>query len=180
MRKILFILVAVMSLSAQAQTTGGSAAAGHTVPPATMRFGYLSYDSVLHAMPEYAAAMEQLTTLRAKYDAEAKRGEEEFNSKYEAFLEGQRDFPPTILQKRQSELQEMMERNIAFRDESRRLLKSAERDILAPLHARLAAILKTVGEERGYSFIINTDNNACPFINTAQGEDIEPLVRARF
>lgn len=177
MRKVLFLFVIFLSLSACAQTAGGTDAASHS---AALRFGYLSYDSLLHAMPEYAAAAAQLSTLRAKYEAEAKLGEEEFNSKYEAFLEGQRDFPPTILQKRQSELQEMMDKNIAFRDESRRLLKSAESDIFAPLRARLTAILKEIGEERGYSFIINTDSNACPFINAAQGENIEPLVRARF
>ena len=46
--------------------------------------------------------------------------EDEFNRKYEDFLEGQRDFPQTILQKRQLELQQLMEKNIEFRTSSSR------------------------------------------------------------
>lgn len=145
----------------------------------SLTFGYISYDSVLHAMPAYATAMRQLDNLKAKYEAEAKRVESDFNKKYEEFLEGQRDFPQTILQKRQSELQELLDRNILFREESRRLLAEAERDLLAPLHARIGSLLRVIGEERGYAFIVNTDNNACPFINPSQGDNIGSIVVER-
>jgi outer membrane protein len=33
-----------------------------------------------------------------------------------------------------------------------------------------------VGAERGYAFIINTDQNACPFISPQQGEDVTQAV----
>lgn len=145
----------------------------------SLTFGYISYDSVLRAMPAYATAMRQLDNLKAKYEAEAKRVESDFNKKYEEFLEGQRDFPQTILQKRQSELQELLDRNILFREESRRLLAEAERDLLAPLHARIGSLLRVIGEERGYAFIVNTDNNACPFINPSQGDNIGSIVVER-
>lgn len=183
MRKFLLTLAFIVSLSVCGQNTAtqqveplSAAAVRH---PQTPLFGHLSYDSVLHSMPEYAAAMRQMKNLKAKYDEEAARVEKDFNKKYEEFLEGQRDFPPTILQKRQSELQDLLDKNIAFKEESNRLLKSAEKTILAPLHARLTATLKAVGEERGYAFIINTDNNACPFVNPARGEDITQTVMDR-
>lgn len=149
------------------------------VTPVKPTFGYLSYDSVLHAMPDYAVAVAQMDRLKAKYAAEAERVEKEFNTKYEEFLEGQRDFPQTILLKRQTELQELLDKNILFKEESKRLLKAAEKDIFAPLHARLSAELRAIGTARGYSFIINTDNNACPFVNPSQGEDIGRLVLER-
>ena len=35
-----------------------------------------------------------------------------------------------------------------------------------------------LGQERGYAFILNTDQNAVPFINPALGEDItEEVIR---
>lgn len=138
----------------------------------------LSYDSVLHAMPDYASAQQQLDQLRQQYDAEAKRVEADFNAKYEDFLEGQRDFPPTILQKRQTELQELMEKNILFRDESRRLLKAAERDVMQPLHDKLAAALRRLARERGYALVLNTDGGACPYADPAQCDNITAEVTA--
>ncbi len=72
----------------------------------------------------------------AKYDEETKRVETEFNSKYEEFLDGQRSYAKTILEKRQAELRELMEKNIAFKAEAARLLKQAEDDAYAPLKGK--------------------------------------------
>lgn len=146
-------------------------------PSVPFKFGYFSYNDALKSMPEYAVAMRNMAELKSKYDSEAKRVEKEFNEKYELFLEGQRDFPATILKKRQSELQELLDKNIAFKEESRRLLEAAEKDVFAPLHDRMAATLKAIGERKGYAFIINTDNRACPFASQSQGEDINQLVK---
>ena len=48
-------------------------------------------------MPDYAVAQQKLSDLRAQYNAELQRVEQDFNTKYEEFLEGQREFPETIL-----------------------------------------------------------------------------------
>ena len=139
-------------------------------------FGYLSYDQVLKSMPEYVITQKKMADLTAQYEAETKRVEDEFNTKYEQFLEGQRDFPPTILQKRQSELEELMEKNIAFKEESRQLLATAEKEAMAPLHEKLAAAIQLVGTSRGLAFILNTDQNAVPFINPSMGIDVTEAV----
>ena len=41
------------------------------IASAQIQFGYLSYQQVLKEMPEYAQAMQELQTLKAKYDEEA-------------------------------------------------------------------------------------------------------------
>lgn len=91
-------------------------------------------------------------------------------------LDGQRDFPQTILQKRQMELQELMEKNIAFKKESQRLLVEAREKAMQPLKSRLADALARVGSSRGLAFIINTDQNALPWMNITMGEDVTEAV----
>ena len=142
-----------------------------------LRFGYFSYDAALKAMPDYALVQKHMADLKAQYEAEAKRVEDDFNTKYEQFLEGQRDFPQTILEKRQSELEELMQKNIAFKQESRRLLAVSEEEAYAPLHQKLAAAVQQVGMQQGLAFIINTDQNACPFINPELGVDVTEEVK---
>jgi len=167
MRRLLSIVIAwcaVLGVSAQDSTN-------------MFRFGYLSYETALQSMPEYTTVQQELTHLKEQYQAETKRVEDEFNRKYEEFLEGQRDFPQIILQKRQTELQELMEKNIAFKEKSLAELAKAEKDMMAPLKIRLIEILGKIGRERGYAFIIDTDAKALPFINPDMGEDINQLVR---
>lgn len=166
MKQLLAIIFSVVSLCASAQSETS----------ATVRFGYISYREVLQAMPDYATASAQIGKLKSQYEEEARRVEDEFNKKYEDFLDSQADMPKTILQKRQSELQELLNRNVEFKAESRRLLAQAEKEAYAPLHAKLQQALKVVGEHDGYAFIINVDDNACPFINPKLGTDVTSVV----
>ena len=136
-------------------------------------YGYFSYDNVLHSMEAYADAMQQIEQLKSQYDAETKRVEDEFNAKFEDFLDDRRDLDDVILHKRQAELQDLMEKNIAFKKEAGRLLRSAENDAIAPLRESIDQALQALGQERGYHFIINTDAHALPYINEATGDDIE-------
>ena len=167
-RKVtLIVAMALVSLASHAQSEG-------------VKFGYLSYDAVLKSMPAYLEVQNSMEGLRAQYEAEQKRAEDEFNKKYEEFLEGQKDFPPTILQKRQNELQELLDRNIAFKKESQRLLAEAQQQAEAPLRSRMASALARVGSSQGLSFILNTDVNAVPWINITQGVDVTEAVKKTF
>lgn len=162
MKKLfLLIVLGVLSLTANAQT----------------RFGYFSFDNVLKSMPDYVMAQRSIDNLRQKYDAEMKRAEDEFNSKYEEFLDVQKDLVPAILRKRQAELQEMMQKNINFKNESQRLLKQAEADAFAPVKNKLYNALTKVGQTQGYAFILNTDGDACPYVNPEMGEDATELIK---
>lgn len=162
MKKLfLLIVLGVLSLTANAQT----------------RFGYFSFDNVLKSMPDYIMAQRSIDDLRQKYDAEMKRAEDEFNSKYEEFLDVQKDLVPAILRKRQAELQEMMQKNINFKNESQRLLKQAEADAFALVKNKLYNALTKVGQAQGYAFILNTDGDACPYVNPEMGEDATELIK---
>ena len=141
------------------------------------RFGYLSYEAALQAMPEYAVVQKKMADLRQQFQAETLRVEDEFNRKYEEFLEGQREFPKTILQKRQTELQELMERNIKFKENSQEELSNTEKSLMAPLKIRLIETIGKIGRDRGYAFIVDTDNQALPFINPAMGDDVTQFVQ---
>ena len=161
---IIIALCALLSVNAQESTSA-------------FRFGYLSYNTALQSMPDYTKAQQKIEGLKAQYQAETKRVEDEFNRKYEEFLDGQREFPKTILQKRQTELQELMERNIQFKEKSREELAQIERETLAPLRIRLIELLGKIGRERGYAFIYDTDTNALPFLNPDMGDDLNQIVK---
>ena len=137
--------------------------------PQKLSIGYLSYDSALAAMPDYAIVQAQMKELREAYDTELKRVEDEFNRKYEDFLDGQRDFPRTILLKRQTELQELMKRNINFKQQSLQDLKKAKTEALAPLRKKLDTVIAEVARGKGLALVVNTDSNACPFIDPETG-----------
>lgn len=160
MKRIIIALFALLPMMASAQ----------------VKFASVDYDTVLKQMPEYAKTQQDLAELKAKYDQEATRGEEEFQTKFSDFLQGQKDFPENILVKRQAELQTLMEAGIKFRQEAQDLLSKAEQSLIAGVKEKLNEAIRTVGLEGGYAFIINTDKDGCPFINPMLGENVTERV----
>lgn len=165
MKRFLLVIFACIALTAQAQDN-----------TQVLRFGYLSYEAALKAMPENAAVLMKMDSLRSAFQEELQRVENEFNRKYEDFLEGQKDFPRTILLKRQTELQEMLQKNIQFKQQSIDELKQTETLLMDPLRTRLNAAIATVAREQHLALVINTDANACPFIEPTMGVDVTEAV----
>lgn len=176
MRKTLFLILSLMVLSLQAFAQEEEMTQQSQPTAAQIKIGYFSYEEALCAMPEYSVAQANLKALRSQYDDEMKNGEKEFNEKYEAFLEEQRNMASAIREKRQSELQTMMDRNVAFRKEAMRLMAQAENDAIAPLKEKLSATIRRIAEERAYVMVVNTDSNACPYLNPTMAEDITTLI----
>ena len=164
-KRIIFLLLLVMPLMAVAQQDKA-------------KFGYVSYRQLYLMMPEYTVAQQNMDSLRVKFDAEIARSEKEFQE-FAEFLQGQKDFPANILLKRQKELQDLMEKGIAFRQEVQKLLAEAEAELLSEVGKQLQDALNAVGTEKNYMFILNTDDNAVPFINATFGEDATEWVKQK-
>lgn len=142
------------------------------------KFGYFSYNEAIKSMPEYVQAQNSLEKLKQYYDKEMDRSEQEFTKKFSEFIDGYKSFPENIMLKRQKELQQLMEQSMNFKDEAQKLLTKSEEELMIPVHAKMKEALRTIGIAQNYSYILNTDNNAYPFINTTngQGEDITEAV----
>lgn len=159
MKRLFAILLMVLPMAVMAQ----------------IQFGYLSYKQVMQQMPEYAKAQQDLDLLKQKYEQEALRGEEDFQRKFVEFLQGQKDFPQTIMQKRQAELQHLMDNGVNFRMQVVKLLEQAEKDLMAEVEKKLNHVILEIGIEQGYGFILNTDGHSCPYVNPVVGVDVTKL-----
>ena len=139
----------------------------------------LRYDSILQSMPEYAAMKIRVKQLREKYEREANYNELNFKRLFTDFMQGQKDFPQNILLKRQRDLQDALEKGLAFRHQADSLVRAAEADMLAPIRLMLDDAIAAVGEERNYQYIINRDSKAMPYVRRSLSEDATPYVLAK-
>lgn len=177
MKKLFTLTLALLlaiGMMAQEAVAITEAAAPDQQP--ALRFGYFSYEAAVKAMPEYAEAMNSLQQLRDTYDAELQRAEQDFSRKFNEFVEGQKNFPENILLKRQKELQQLMEESLKFKTEAQQLLTQSEAELMQPLYNRLNTVIAKVGADKGYAFMLNTDNNTCPFLNPAMADDCNQTI----
>ena len=153
MKRSIFVLLAFISLTAVAQS----------------KFGYVSYKEVVKALPEYAAVEAELDALQAKYEAEIERSDREFNQKYADFIEVQSQFPDNI---RHKELQELMEKSMAFKHEVNSAMREARREMMKPLYDKVDEAVMKVCVDGGYDYILNTDDRAYLAINPKNGHHV--------
>ena len=146
------------------------------VPPAP-QFGYISYQDVLVNMMEYKDAMRKMEELRTRYEIEARYNETNFKRLFAEYLEGQKNFPQSIMLKRQRDLQSEMEKSLAFRADAEKQLAQAEAELLAPVKARLNEAIILVGGKMNLDYIFNIDNNALPFVNPQKVVDVTAFVK---
>lgn len=145
----------------------------------TIKYGTIHYDSLLVSLPQYAQVQQRMEELQKKYEAETTYNEQNFKRLFAEFLQGQKDFPQNILLKRQRDLQEQMEKAIAFRKDADALLRTAEADMMRPLRQMLDELIRNVGLERGYEVIINLDTPSYSFLHPAVAEDAMPYVKEK-
>ena len=162
MRRYILTLLSLVAMGAMAQS----------------KFGYVSYMEMVKALPEYSIVVTHLDELQAKYEAEIARSEREFNQKYSDFIEEQHNFPENIRIKRHKELQELMERSIAFKDEVREAMREARREMMQPLFDKVDEAVMKICVDKGYDYVLNTDNNVYIAINPRNGKDITAKVKA--
>ena len=174
---IFFLALSALAASAQVEEDTLSISTNNYNTGGLLLIGYLSYDAVLQSMALYDSVQAAMATLRAQYEQEMKRVEDEFNKKYETFLEERPQYPRTILLKRQQELQDMLQHNVDFKNASRRELAQAEQQALAPLRIHLNEAIATVARQRGLVVVLNTDSEACPFIEPSVSINVEAEVR---
>jgi outer membrane protein len=168
-------LIAIATLMAFA--TGAMAQEAEPVESAPAPiYGYLSYSKALQAMPEYTVAMDSVQRFQEACQKEMTRVEKDFNMKYEAFLDGQKEFPRTILLKRQQELQQLLQQNVAFRQQLQEEVKKTQEALLVPVREMLQERLAQIGAEKGLHFILNTDNDQLPWLNPQLLLDVQPLL----
>lgn len=141
------------------------------------RFGYFNFREVVMALPEYASVLAQVQELRTKCEAEISNSEKEFIQRYSEFIDGQAGFPDIIRDKRQKELQELMERSIAFKKEADSTLIEARREMVKPLRKKVTDAARTVCLNEDLDYVVNTDRDNFICVNDSVGVDITLKVK---
>nr|WP_320057367.1 OmpH family outer membrane protein [uncultured Bacteroides sp.] len=147
----------------------------------TLKFGHVVSNEIITAMPEFAKAQADLQALEKKYTEEIQRTSEEFNKKYQEYQQAvQKDsLPQNIAERRQKELQDMMQRSEQFQQEAQQNMQKAQTDLMAPISKKVDEAIKAVGEAEGLTYIFDLARTAIPYVNEKVSVNVTPLVKTK-
>ncbi len=140
------------------------------------KFGYIDFNGTLRLMPEYMEAQIILLKTQSDYREEIERSKQEFERQYIDFMLEQDYLSPSIVAKRQKELQLLMDNNAEFRDKVQSELETKRNELLLPLKNKLMKAVSEISKEQDLDYVIDTGKGAYLFINPDKGVDISEVV----
>ena len=145
-----------------------------------LKFGHINAQEIITVMPEFTKAQNDIQTLEKQLTAELQRTQEEFNKKYQEFQQAiaKDSLPPNIAERRQKELQDMMQRQAHFQQDAQQQMQKAQNDAMAPIYQKLDNAIKAVGAAEGVIYIFDLARTSIPYVNESQSINLTSKVKA--
>ena len=163
MKKLIVLLLMILPLGAIAQE---------------VKIAFVKTQEVFMAMPEVSGMVKQMADLNEKYRVELKQMQDEYQKKYSDFVAQQDSLTENIKLRRMQEIQDIQERMDNFVQVAQQDVQKKQQELLQPIQQKLHEAIQKVGEEKGYTYIIDpaallyTGTNAVdatPFVRTKLG-----------
>jgi outer membrane protein len=166
LKKIALVIMLVVPVSMFAQS---------------VKFGQVHSQEVIVLMPEYTKAVADLQALDKKYQDEMSRVNEEFTKKYQEFQQAVADgsLPANIQERRQKELQDMMEKSEQFQQEANQQLQKTQQDLMTPIMKKVDDAIKAVGAEEGMTIIFDLARTPIPYVSESLVTDVTAKVKTK-
>lgn len=142
------------------------------------KFGTVTVEPILEAMPERANVQTQLETASKTYEDEYKKLTEELDKKYGEFqkLSEDKTTPDAIKERRMQEIQELQKKAQQFLQTAQQDLQRQQAQLMQPIEEKIMTAIKAVGQENGFTFILPEGVAA---FQSADVQDVTPLVKAK-
>lgn len=163
MKKLIVLLLMILPLGAIAQE---------------VKIAFVNTQEVFMAMPEVSNMEKQMADLNEKYKVELQQMQTEYQKKYADFVAQQDSLTENIRLRRMQEIKDIQDRMDNFVQVAQQDVQKKQQELLQPIQEKLQDAIKKVGEEKGYTYIVdpaallyfgNNATNATQFVRTKLG-----------
>lgn len=154
-------IIAVASITSYAQTA--------------LKIGTVNLDEVMQAMPETSVLEKELSTRTQNFQTQAKTMQDEFQSKYQAYVEQHDSLDELTISMREDELRSLQQRAEQYQQMSYQQISQYREQQLAMIQEKLFKAVNAVGERENYVAIFPT--NEATYFNAKLTTDVTALVK---
>lgn len=147
-----------------------------TAMAADLKIGVFNSQEVITIMPEYNAAMSELENMNLKFQTEGKKLQEELEKKYQEYTSTAETLEPAIRQYKETELARLQQSIQEFATSAENNIKKKQQELMMPIITKINQAIKKVGDENGYTYIIDNAANIIPYVSP-NAENVLPLIK---
>lgn len=141
-----------------------------------MKFGHVDSNSLFAVMPEKEEASKAVEAYALTLESQLQTLNQELETKYNAYMEGQETMSPSIKQMKEEELVNLQERIQAFQMRAQEDMQAKEMELLEPIYTKIQDAIKDVGNENGFIYIFDVSTL---LYHSTESTDVTPLVKTK-
>ena len=164
MKKILFLLMVIISLSSFGQEK--------------QKFGHINSNDLLQAMPENKQAQDALQQHSKELENQLMAMQAELEQKYNDYLAKKDSLSTLIQQTKEAELNDLNTRIQSFQQTAQQDLQAKQTELLKPIIEKARNTIREVAKEKGYTYVFDTSTGALVFW-PEESDDLLPLVKSK-
>ena len=142
------------------------------------KFGHITSELLLQAMPEYDSAQAELEELQQHYELEIERIQVEINKKIEEFNQNEASMSALIKEAKASEIQELQMRLQNFSQTAQQDLQQQSMRVIQPVMEKARTAINAVAKENGLIYVFDLSQGN-PVYTSPESLDMLPLVKAK-
>ena len=119
------------------------------------KIAFVNAEEVFSKMPELKDVESKLATKSESIKKNIAALEKEYNDKLEAFRGDTANLTEAIILDRNKQLEDLQTRYQTFLQTSQQEYEKEQQSLITPLQEKLRGAIKTVGDESGYTYILN-------------------------
>ena len=126
------------------------------------KFAHFNTAEIIPNMKEWATAQEELQTMQKQYEDDLKLMQDELQKKSEEYQKEQANLLDNVRQRREQELNDLYTRLQQSYQDNQAALKKAEAEKMSGISEKVLAVVKKIGEEGGYVYIVTPAQASFP------------------
>lgn len=138
------------------------------------KFGHINTEQLLSKMPGQDSAQVELEKYARRLETQFVSMQNEFQQKYQEYLEDEDEYSELIRQSKQRELSSLQERITEFQESAHQDLMQKEEQLLSPIINEANEAIQKVAEEHNYTYVFDTSTGA--LLYSDPGDDLMSLV----
>ncbi|MDR0542812.1 MAG: OmpH family outer membrane protein [Dysgonamonadaceae bacterium] len=121
------------------------------------KIAYLSPREVIVIMPQYKQLQDSVQKTQAAIQKELDVLREEYNKKYQAFMNESDGLIESIKIRRMQEIQDLEQRAGVYSEQSQQELLQLQQTLMTPIQQKLQDAVQAVGKANGFTYILNAE-----------------------
>ncbi len=142
------------------------------------KFGHISSDQLLQAMPESDSAQVKLQEIQKQYELDIEAMQVEINKKMEEFSQNEATMSDLIKEAKVSEIQEMQVRLQNFSQAAQQDLQQQSVKLMQPVMDKARKAIDEVAKENGLLYVFDLSQGN-PIYASEESLEIMPMVKAK-